>query len=139
MAVGKKIVNKCINCNGNFKSRWNTDHWNVTNDLIKHGRGPSGLKLKDLYKGNEIPYNFRETKHIDFDHKLETGEIKYTGESAYSWKTWDGETYRTTASSMYFCSGQCEKQFGSDCARARIRRIGSTLVRFEKNDRRLHE
>ena len=137
MAVGKKIVNKCINCNGNFKSRWNTDHWNVTNDLIKHGRGPSGLKLKDLYKGNEIPYHFKETKHYDFDHKLETGEIKYTGESGYSWKTWDGETYRTTASSMYFCSGQCEKQFGSDCARARIRRIGSTLVRFEKNDRRL--
>ena len=137
MAIGKKIVNKCINCNGNFKSRWNTDHWNVTNDLIKQGRGPSGLKLKDLYKGNEIPYHFKETKHYDFDHKLETGEIKYTGESGYSWKTWDGETYRTTASSMYFCSGQCEKEFGSSCAKHGVRRLGQVLVRYKKDDRRL--
>lgn len=135
MAVGKKIVDKCVNCNGSFK-REGISHWNVTNDLIKHGRGPSGLKLKDIYRGNEIAYSFKEEKHIDIDLKYSTGEIKYTGESAYSWFTWDGETCITTAGSMYFCSSKCEREFGSDCARANVRRIGGTLVRFNKGDRR---
>lgn len=123
----KKIVDKCVNCGGNFRRAGTGHSVNVA---------PSGKKIKDFYKGNEIAYNFREKKHIDIELKYSTGEIKHNGESAYSWHTWSGEHYYSTSNSMYFCSGKCEKEFGSDCARANVRRLGGTLVRFNKGDRR---
>ena len=122
MAVGKKIVDKCVNCSGGFR-RCSTSH---------HMK-------KEPYRGNMICYKTSEHKHYDkilvTDQYQELKKGDYT-HSTYSYVLWDGETYRTTAGSMYFCSGKCEKEFGSDCARANVRRIGGTLVRFNKGDRR---
>lgn len=119
-SIWKPKVKCCINCQKKFRRR-SESHFNVTNDLIKFGRGPSGYKLNDLYKGNQIAYYFREKKHTDFDYFQETGKTKYTGESGYSWHTWDGESYHHT--DYYFCSGKCSKQFAKLCADKGYRRV----------------
>tara|TARA_R100000963_G_C4616535_1_gene85314 strand:+ start:648 stop:881 length:234 start_codon:yes stop_codon:yes gene_type:complete len=48
--------------------------------------------------------------------------------------TWDGESYHNEGG--YFCSGKCSKEFARDCAEQGIRRLGQSLVRFNKGDRR---
>ena len=120
MGAGKKIVDKCVNCSGDFR-KFSRSHFDK----------------KEPYKGNMICYKTSEHKHYKsmggpYD-PVTYGDYTH---STYSYVLWDGETYRTTAGSMYFCSGKCEKEFGSDCARASIRRIGAALVRFNKGDRR---
>ena len=122
MAAGKKIVDKCVNCSGDFR-RFSRSHVNK----------------KEPYKGNMICY--KTSEHKIYDQILVTDEYQEIingdySHSTYDYTLWDGETYRTTAGSMYFCSGKCEKEFGSDCARANVRRLGGTLVRFNKGDRR---
>ena len=37
----------------------------------------------------------------------------------------------------YFCTTQCAIDFAGDCGDHRIRRVGGTLVRYEKGDERL--
>jgi len=116
----KPKVKKCVNCDGKFKRNSHTH-----------------FMEKEPYKGNMICYNQKEKKHYEsiggaYD-PVTYGDYTH---STYSYTVWDGETYRTTAGSMYFCKGKCEKEFGSDCARASIRRLGGTLVRFNKGDRR---
>lgn len=37
----------------------------------------------------------------------------------------------------YFCSVRCAKEFANDCADHRVRRLGHTLVRYKKGDKRL--
>ena len=115
----KPKVKCCINCNKKFRRKGHC-HYMVTNHLIEYGRGQSGYKLSDLYKGNEIAYCFRERKHTDFDYFQETGKTKYTGESSYSWHTWDGESYHNT--DKYFCSNKCSRQFAKSCAEQGYRR-----------------
>jgi hypothetical protein len=44
--------------------------------------------------------------------------------------------YATSAKSFYFCQSKCEQEFAEACAEANVRRIGGTLVRFNKGDRR---
>jgi|TARA_R110002012_G_scaffold310402_1_gene518594 hypothetical protein len=36
----------------------------------------------------------------------------------------------------YFCSEKCSKEFGIACAEQGVRRLGQSLVRYKKGDRR---
>ena len=46
----------------------------------------------------------------------------------------EGENYCTQCG--YFCSGKCSKEFGISCAEEGVRRLGQSLVRYNRGDRR---
>ncbi len=52
-------------------------------------------------------------------------------------RSYHDKSYYTTSTTAYFCSGKCEKEFGSSCAEHGVRRLGQVLVRYKKDDRRL--
>ena len=113
-------VKKCVNCEGKFRRKSETFH-----------------NRSEPYKGNMICYRQKENKlysHLlgkSYDDELLQGDYI---RSEYSYILWDGESYHHEAG--YFCSGKCSKEFARDCAEQGIRRLGQSLVRFNKGDRR---
>jgi len=47
-----------------------------------------------------------------------------------------GGDFKRLSRSHYFCSGECSKEFARECAEQGVRRLGQSLVRFNKGDRR---
>jgi len=120
MNVWKPKVKKCVNCEGKFRRRSQTFHGCST-----------------PYKGNMICYHQKENKlfsHLlgkSYNDELIQGDYI---RSQYSYILWDGESYHNEGG--YFCSGKCSKQFARECATQGMRRLGYSLVRFNKGDRR---
>ena len=113
-------VKKCVNCGGNFKRVSRSYH-----------------NEKKPYEGNMICYRQKENK--EYEQILKVGEYdelvqgKYL-RSSWSYVLWDGESLRHEGG--YFCSGKCSKEFARECAEQGVRRLGQSLVRFNKGDRR---
>tara|TARA_R110000787_G_scaffold136474_1_gene249005 strand:- start:3657 stop:4025 length:369 start_codon:yes stop_codon:yes gene_type:complete len=120
MSAFKPEVKKCVNCDGKFKRRSESYHGE-----------------KEPYKGNMICYGQKENKiysHLlgkSYNDELIQGDYI---RSEYSYFLWDGNSYRNHGG--YFCSGKCSKQFARECATQGMRRLGYSLVRFNKGDRR---
>ena len=120
MSIWKPKVKKCVNCEGKFRRKSETFH-----------------NCKEPYKGNMICYRQKEHKL----HSLSLGNHYHDKliqgdyiRSEYSYILWDGESYHNEGG--YFCSGKCSKQFARECATQGMRRLGYSLVRFNKGDRR---
>mgnify|MGYP004273478853 CR=1 FL=1 len=115
-------VKKCVNCNGKFRRK-----------------SDSRLGETEPYKGNMMCYNTKETKHYqtiqqkNVNGGLELVKGDYT-HSTYSYVLWDEESYYHEGG--YFCSGKCSKEFGQSCAEQGVRRLGQSLVRYNRGDRR---
>ena len=118
----KPKVKKCVNCNGKFRRKSDSYH-----------------TKKEPYKGNMMCYNQKEKKHYqtlqqrNVNGGLELVDGDYT-HSTYSYVLWDEESYYHRGG--YFCSGTCSKEFGRACAEQGVRRLGQSLVRYNKRDRR---
>ena len=114
----KPKVKKCVNCDGKFKRNSHTH-----------------FMEKEPYKGNMICYNQKEKKHYEsiggaYD-SVKYGDYTH---STYSYVLWDGESYYHKGG--YFCSVKCAKEFGMACAEQGVRRLGQSLVRYNRGDRR---
>jgi len=118
----KPKVKKCVNCDGKFKRNSHTH-----------------FMEKEPYKGNMMCYNKKENKHYqtiqqkNVNGGLELVKGDYT-HSTYSYVLWDGESYYHKGG--YFCSVKCAKEFGMACAEQGVRRLGQSLVRYNRGDRR---
>jgi|TARA_R110002012_G_scaffold162274_1_gene324527 protein-arginine kinase activator protein McsA len=47
-----------------------------------------------------------------------------------------GGNFKRITQGGYFCSVKCSKEFANECADMGIRRLGQSLVRYNKGDRR---